>query len=99
MDRLLSFALRFRLTNWFRSNGRLLKFSQSAFGDRIPPEVCNRNRGYQGADWLDLFHKEEIDQLFRKFRRNYLVDEMIDFGYIDGLLQSWPAPGTPTFQP
>ena len=69
---------------------------ESAFGDRIPPEVLyNRNRGYQGADWLDLFPKDEVEQLFGKLRRNYLVDEMFDFAYIDGLLRSWPARGTP----
>ena len=39
--------------------------------------------------------KTRSSSYLRNFRRNYLVDEMFDFDYIDGLLRSWPARGTP----
>jgi asparagine synthase (glutamine-hydrolysing) len=68
---------------------------KAAFGDRIPPEVLyNRQRGYQGADWFDLFPKDEVGELFGRFRRNAIVDELLDFDYIGGLIQAWPARAT-----
>lgn len=68
---------------------------EAAFRDRIPPEVlCNRNRGYQGADWFHLFPKEQVAQLFRGYRRNHTVNELFAFDYINELIRSWPARGT-----
>ena len=67
---------------------------EAAFRDRIPPEVLyNRHRGYQGADWLDLFPKDEVAQMFRAYRRNHIVDELFDFDYIDDLISTWPSQG------
>jgi len=67
---------------------------EAAFGDRIPREVlASRRRGYQTADWFELFRKEEIREAFRAYRQNAIVGELVDFQQIDRLLNAWPSGG------
>lgn len=67
----------------------------AAFGDRIPAEVLHSTkRGRQGADWFELFPKDEVSQLFRHFGRNSTVANMFDLDYIQRRIASWPTPGT-----
>ena len=64
---------------------------EAAFQDRIPSEVLHSGRrGYQGADWYEQFRKEEVEAAFRTYRRNPIVGELLDLGYIDGLIETWP---------
>jgi asparagine synthase (glutamine-hydrolysing) len=67
---------------------------EAAFGDRIPREVLtSRRRGYQTADWFELFRKEEIREAFRTYRQSSAVEELVDFQQVDHLLDAWPSAG------
>lgn len=67
----------------------------SAFRDRIPPQVLfNQRRGRQGADWFELFRKDEISELFRQYGRNHQVRELFDLQYVDALIARLPVAGT-----
>lgn len=68
---------------------------EAAFKDRIPATVLyNRNRGYQGADWFELFGKQDVAAAFRRFGENRLVRELFDFVSIDRMVASWPEHGS-----
>lgn len=68
---------------------------EAAFKDRIPARVLyNRNRGYQGADWFELFSKAEVGETFRRYGKNSLVKELFDFAAIDRMIASWPDKGS-----
>jgi len=64
----------------------------AAFGNRLPPEVLRNNRrGYQTADWFELFRPEKVREAFRRYGHNPLVRDLIDQNAIDALLDSWPT--------
>ncbi len=66
-----------------------------AFCDRIPPQVLfNERRGRQGADWFELFPKDEISELFRQYGRNHQVRELFDLHYVDALIARLPTANT-----
>jgi hypothetical protein len=54
----------------------------------------SEKRGIQGADWFELFSREDVAQLFRTYRRNEVASELFDFDHIDALLRRWPADAT-----
>jgi asparagine synthase (glutamine-hydrolysing) len=66
----------------------------AAFGDRIPSEVlASRERGYQTADWFEIFRKEDVKASFDELGRNRLVRELLDLGYVGKLIDNWPTAG------
>lgn len=67
---------------------------ERAFGDRIPGEVlASTRRGYQGADWFELFPQQDVKACFEHFRGNAIVRDLLDLDYIDGLIDAWPSAG------
>ncbi|MEO8548092.1 MAG: asparagine synthetase B family protein [Sphingomicrobium sp.] len=67
---------------------------ERAFGDRIPEEVlASTRRGYQGADWFELFPKQGVRECFEYFGRNTIVRDLLDLDYINGLIDAWPSAG------
>ncbi|MEO6581065.1 MAG: asparagine synthase-related protein [Sphingomicrobium sp.] len=68
---------------------------EDAFRDRLPPEVLySKKRGRQGADWFELFPKEEVSRLFAHFKKNRNVAEFFDFDYIQRQIALWPEAGS-----
>jgi asparagine synthase (glutamine-hydrolysing) len=66
----------------------------SAFGDRIPePVLHNRRRGYQGADWYEMFEPAEVGALFEQLAGNPAVEALLDMEAIRARIASWPRSG------
>lgn len=67
---------------------------EAAFGDRIPAEVlASKSRGYQTADWFEIFRKEDVKAGFAELGRNPIVRELLDLEHIGKLVDNWPAAG------
>jgi asparagine synthase (glutamine-hydrolysing) len=66
----------------------------SAFGDRIPgPVLHNRRRGYQGADWYEMFEPAEVGVLFDQLAGNPAVEALLEMEAIRARIASWPRSG------
>ena len=66
----------------------------AAFSDRIPGEVLDsKQRGYQSADWFELFRKEDVEQCFDRYGRNRTVRELLDLKHIRKVIDAWPTGG------
>ena len=66
----------------------------SAFGDRIPePVLYNRRRGYQGADWYEMFEPAEVSALFERLAGNPAVEALLDMEAIRARIGTWPRTG------
>lgn len=64
---------------------------EQAFRDRIPASVMyNRNRGHQGADWLELFTAQDIAETVEIYSKNSKVRELLDFAEIERMVADWP---------
>ncbi len=67
---------------------------EAAFGRRIPPAVLyDRRRGYQTADWSEVFAPEVVRAEFARYRENSIVRELVDQGAVNRLIDTWPANG------
>ncbi len=67
---------------------------EAAFRDRIPAEVlANTQRGYQCADWFELFRRDEVEAEFQRLGKNRIVSELLDLDYIRQLIEAWPRTG------
>ena len=67
---------------------------EAAFADRLPREVIEgRRRGFQGADWLELYHPDYVRPALLGYAQNPLVAELIDLEAADRLFAEWPAAG------
>ena len=63
-----------------------------AFADRVPEAVrTSPIKGFQGADWFEIYDPEEIRAGFRRYSANSLVRELIELEQIDPILDSWPT--------
>jgi asparagine synthase (glutamine-hydrolysing) len=70
----------------------------NAFGDRIPEAVLhNRRRGYQGADWYEMFEPAEVGALFEQLAGNPAVEALLDMEAIRTRIASWPRSGDPNW--
>ena len=70
----------------------------SAFADRIPdPVLFNRRRGYQGADWYEMFEPAEVGALFEQLAGNPAVEALLDMDAIRARIASWPRSGDRTW--
>jgi asparagine synthase (glutamine-hydrolysing) len=66
----------------------------SAFGDCIPePVLYNRRRGYQGADWYQLFEPKEVGGLFEQLAGNPAVEALLNMDAVRARMRSWPRSG------
>jgi asparagine synthase (glutamine-hydrolysing) len=66
----------------------------SAFSGRIPePVLQNRRRGYQGADWYEMFEPAEVGALFEQLAGNPAVEALLDMEAIRARIASWPRSG------
>lgn len=66
-----------------------------AFAGRLPDAVVhNRRRGYQGADWFQLFSRNSLAEAFSRYRRNRLIAELLDLDCVDRLIATWPEAGS-----
>jgi asparagine synthase (glutamine-hydrolysing) len=64
---------------------------ETAFSDRIPPAVLHsKKRGLQGADWFELYDRNDLAHLFQSYQRNEILDNFFDFRRIAFLLDRWP---------
>lgn len=67
---------------------------EAAFRDRIPGGVLrNSKRGYQVADWFEIFTLDEVRAAFHLYRRSPAVREMLDLDYINSVMDTWPNGG------
>lgn len=67
---------------------------EAAFRDRLPPEVLRSDRrGYQGADWMEHFQRDDVQAAFRAYARNPIVRELLNLDYIEELIAAWPSAG------
>ena len=67
----------------------------AAFSDRVPREAIEgRRRGYQGADWYQLYRPEFVRPLLAHYANNSVVAELIDFDAAEQLLSQWPTHGS-----
>ena len=68
---------------------------QAAFGERLPPEViAGRQRGFQGADWTELYRPEFVRPTLMRYAESPLVAELLDLGAAERLFEQWPAAGS-----
>ena len=68
---------------------------EEAFRDRIPPAVLhNTKRGRQGADWFELFPKNEVSRLFAHLGTNRTVAGFFDLDYVQRQIAYWPEAGS-----
>ena len=68
---------------------------EAAFRDRLPPEVLHsKRRGRQGADWFELFPKDEVSRLFTQLGKNSTVAALFDLDYIQRQIAYWPDAGS-----
>lgn len=68
---------------------------EAAFGDRLPPEVLHsKRRGLQGADWFELFPRDEVSRLFTLLGKNPTVAALFDLDYIQRQIAHWPNAGS-----
>lgn len=68
---------------------------QAAFGDRVPAEVMEgRRRGFQGADWLELYCPDYVRPALLAYARNPLVADLIDIPAAERLFAQWPSEGS-----
>lgn len=64
---------------------------EHAFRDRLPPSVIyNHARGYQAADWFELFSSQNVAEAVAAYRENAMVSELLDFAEIDRMMDDWP---------
>lgn len=68
---------------------------EAAFADRLPQVVIEgRRRGYQGADWLELYRPEYVRPALLDYARNQIVAEFIDLKAAERLFREWPTSGS-----
>lgn len=66
----------------------------AAFADRVPDTVIEgKRRGFQGADWFETYPPAELRAAFARYAANPIIDELIDLGQINRMLDSWPTNG------
>ncbi|MEO5809581.1 MAG: asparagine synthetase B family protein [Sphingomicrobium sp.] len=66
----------------------------AAFADRVPDAVIEgKRRGFQGADWFETYPAAELRAAFARYSANSIVDELIDVGQINRMLDCWPTSG------
>lgn len=62
-----------------------------AFRDRVPKAVRSSPlKGFQGADWFEIYDPDEIAAGFRRYSANRLVRELVDVDQAFPLLDAWP---------
>ncbi len=65
-----------------------------AFRDRLPAQVLRpARRGYQQADWYELFKPSDIRERFAAYAAEPAVAELIDLDFVRDLVHRWPASG------
>lgn len=65
-----------------------------AFRDRLPPQVLRpTHRGYQQADWYELFRPADVRAGFAHYAAEPAVAEVIDLRFVEALLDGWPSGG------
>ena len=63
-----------------------------AFAGRVPPPVLRPDRrGYQAADWHEIFAPEVVRAEFMRYQRNSIVRELVDFSSVNRLIDAWPT--------
>ena len=66
----------------------------AAFSDRVSPEVsAGRRRGFQAADWLEVYRPDEIRAALVSYSANPVVAELFDFERSQQILDDWPSEG------
>jgi asparagine synthase (glutamine-hydrolysing) len=76
------------------SAGAARPLFDQAMADRIPRAVlASTRRGYQAADWHEVFTRDEVAERFRVTRRNPLVATLINTEHVQRLIDGWPVSG------
>ena len=88
--RLIEFCLSLPADQIVGSQGRRPVYDL-AFADRVPAAVrTNPLKGFQGADWFEVYDPDEIGAGFRRYAANRMVRELIDIERVFPLLDAWP---------
>ena len=62
-----------------------------AFARLVPAEVrCSPLKGFQGADWFEIYDPEELRTGMRRYSENPVVREFVNLKVIEALLDEWP---------
>lgn len=68
---------------------------EAAFTGRVPAEViAGRRRGFQGADWVELYRPEYVRPALADYARNPVVADLIDLDAAERLFNQWPQFGS-----
>lgn len=63
-----------------------------AFAKLVPEQVRgSRLKGFQGADWFEIYDPEEIRTGVRRYGEKAIVREFVDIPQIERLLDVWPT--------
>jgi len=56
--------------------------------------MYNRTRGLQGADWFEVFTRDDLVEAVHGYGKNSHVRELLDFGRIERMIADWPEEGS-----
>ena len=63
----------------------------AAFADRVPPAVIEgARRGFQAADWLEVYRPEAIREALASYAANPLIGDLFDLDEAGRMLDCWP---------
>ena len=67
---------------------------ERAFREDLPPALIDcRRRGFQAANWIDMFPAAMLRDAFRQLHANPAVNELLDPAAIEARLDRWPSGG------
>lgn len=67
------------------------RIARRALADRLPPEVIDGPRGYQGADWYERMDPAELLHAAEEFGSQLGSDSPVNLEAIALLLEDWPS--------
>lgn len=83
-------------TEQFLSGGVTRRLAREALADRLPPQVLNGPRGYQGADWFEWLDPADVRATLAALEAGDRVG-LLDFPRLHALADSWPSEGWERF--
>lgn len=78
------------------SGGETRKMARLGLAGRIPAELWQCRRGYQGADWYEQVDQRSLLDDWRHLQRSPAVREFLLPQAVEKVIESWPAEGFAT---
>lgn len=69
------------------------RLTRLAVADRLPADIVNGPRGYQGADWYERISPQAVSRFINDLAAGGADSSVVDWSRLAGLIGQWPTQG------